>query len=67
MALLGDKMDEEMMNIINSGTQFISNDNEQENTDEVNTFEYVAIISFVCTTYSRAQNIFIFVYSPLNR
>jgi len=29
MAVLGDNLDEEMMNIINSGTQFISNDNEQ--------------------------------------
>jgi len=58
--------------ILSTGTQFISNDdkqdiddtsqylaleNQQENTGEVNIFEYVAIISFVCTTY-----LFIFVY-----
>jgi hypothetical protein len=75
MALLRDNMDREMMNIINSDTQFISNDDEQdvddasqclalenmqENSGEVNIFEYVAIISFACTTH-----LFIFVYIAL--
>jgi hypothetical protein len=33
MAASGDNMDEEMMNIINSGTQFIANADEQDVDD----------------------------------
>jgi hypothetical protein len=72
MAAPGDNMEEEMMNIINNGTQFIANadeqdvddgsrylalENEQENTSEV----YIVNILYVNIVY-----IYIYIYIYLN-
>ena len=76
MAAPRDDMDEEMMDIINTGTQFADGDrqdiddgsqylaleNKQENTGEVYIFEYLS--SIMCT-----HDIYLlfFIRSPLDR